>query len=454
MCGVTWTGLEAALAEIVGSEHVLREARFRHDASIARGLTGTPDAAVCPADPQQVAAVVTLCCRRGVPIVPRGGGSGYAGGAVPVDGGVVLSLERLRRVRSFDPALWRMEVEAGLTTRDVQRLAAESGLLFPPDPGAAEQSQIGGNAATDAGGPHAFKYGTTGAWVTGVEAVVAPGEVVRFGGPYRKDVSGYDLVSALVGSEGTLGVITALWLRLVPRPEARLPVVALYPDTESGAAAVLRVLEAGVVPAALDYLDAATVAVAGAGMPVARPEGFAVLAEVDGSCAEVDRQRAELLEALAPGASGVHLPDPAALWRWRDGVSLAVSAQRGGKLSEDVVVPVERLGEAVEEVVGLGEHHALPACSWGHAGDGNLHATFMLDPDDHDALGRAEQAAADVFAMADRLGGSVSGEHGIGVLKRAHVGARWTPRERALQQAIKRAFDPDGLMNPGKKLPA
>jgi glycolate oxidase subunit GlcD len=447
--------LGAQLAAIVGPGQMLEgDRRYETDASESRGLRAAPDAVVRPASTEQVARVVGACCRRGVPVVPRGGGTGYAGGAVATAGGVVVSLERMTRVRSFEPLLWRLEAEAGLTTRDVQRLARENGLLFAPDPGAAEQSQIGGNVATNAGGPHAFKYGTTGAWVTGVEAVVAPGEVVRFGGPLRKDVSAYDLTHLLVGSEGTLGIITAVWLRLIPRPESVLPVVALYPDAAAGGAAVQRVLGSGIVPAVLDYLDAVTVRAAGPAMPVPAPEGFALLAELDGAAAEVEGLRGDLLEALEPGAAGVHLPDAAALWRWREGISLAVAAQRGGKLSEDIAVPVEHLAEAVEEIVAIGEGIGLPGCSWGHAGDGNLHATFMIDAGDAGEIARAERGAAEVFALADRLGGSVSGEHGVGHLKREHVGRRWSPAERSLLLAVKRAFDPDDLMNPGKKLPA
>ena len=452
-------GLRAELTAIVGAEHLPDPgAPYDRDASESRGLRARADAVACPGTPQEAAAVVAACFRHGTPVVPRGGGTGFAGGAVAAGGGLVLSLERLTRVRSVDPLRWRMEVEAGVTTRDVQRLAAESGLYFPPDPGAAEQSQIGGNVATNAGGPHALKYGTTAAWVTGVEAVVAPGELVRVGGPYRKDVSGYDLCRLLAGSEGTLGVITAVWLRLIPRPGAAAPVAAFYPGTAAGVAAVDAVLGSGLVPAALEYLDAATMAAVAASMPVPGAGGFAVIAEVDGAPADVARQRAELLEAMRPGATLVHAPEApaeiAALWRWREGVSIGVAAQRGGKLSEDVVVPVEHLAEAIDAIVAIGARHDVPACSWGHAGDGNLHATFLIDRDDAAEIARAQAAAADVFALADRLGGSVSGEHGIGLLKRDHVGLRWTPRERALQRAVKHALDPQNLMNPGKKVPA
>ncbi|MDX6664890.1 MAG: glycolate oxidase [Solirubrobacteraceae bacterium] len=454
--------LRAELVSLLGPENVLDGSApgYDRDASESRGLRGEPDAVALAGSTEQVAGVVAACFRHGVAIVPRGGGTGFSGGAVAAGGGVVLSLERMTRVRSFEPLLWRMEVEAGLTTRDVQRLALENGLLFPPDPGAAEQSQIGGNVATNAGGPHAFKYGTTGAWVTGVEAVVAPGRVVRFGGPVRKDVSGYDLTHLLVGSEGTLAVITAVWLRLLPRPEVTLPVLALYPDTASGAAAVDRVRGSGLVPAALEYLDTATMEAVGASMPVVLPDApaFAVLAEIDGSAADVERGRPELIEALEPDAAALLVPETPAdvrsLWRWREGVSIGVTAQRGGKLSEDVVVPVEHLGAAIDAIVEIGARHGVPGCSWGHAGDGNLHATFMIDAADSDQRARAEAAAADVFTLAADLGGSVSGEHGIGLVKREHVAARWSADERALQLAVKRSFDPDNLMNPGKKVPA
>ena len=220
---------------------------------------------------------------------------------MPLDGGVVLGLERMTRVRAFEPLLWRICVEAGLRTAEVRRLARENGLFFPPDPGAAEQSQIGGNIATNAGGPHAFKYGVTGAWVTGLEAVVPPGEIVEIGGAIRKDVAGYDLKSLLVGSEGTLGVITAAWLKLLPAPEAALPVVAFHGGAEAGCRAIEGVLGAGLTVAALEYLDGGALAAAGGSFPGGIPEGaaFMVIAEADGA-----RGRGRARSARAGGGRG------------------------------------------------------------------------------------------------------------------------------------------------------
>ena len=431
------------LARIVGTEHV--EAGVR--VGDASGLSGEAAALVRPGTPEEVAAVVAWCYERDVAIVPVGGRTGYAGGCVPQVGApaVAIALDRLARVRSFEPLRWRMEAEAGVTTGTVARLARENGLLFPPDPGAAEQSQLGGNIATNAGGPHAFKYGVTGNWVTGVEAVLAPGELVRVGGPVRKDVAGYDLRALLIGSEGTLGIVTAAHLRFVPAPAAALPVAAAFATVREGCDAIDRVLGSGVVPAAIEYLDGRALAAAPPPFGVAAGAAMLVICE-----AESEGDRDELLAALGPGATA---PDARALWRWRDGVSHGVTAARGAKLSEDVAVPVDRLADAIEGTLAIGERHGLDACSWGHAGDGNVHATFLLDAGDDAQRARADAAALELFELARELGGTVSGEHGIGVLKRGQLSRQWPPAAVAAHRAIKDALDPKGLLNPGKKVP-
>jgi FAD/FMN-containing dehydrogenase len=291
--------------------------------------------------------------------------------------------------------------------------------------------------------------------VTGLEAVIPPGDVVAVGGPLRKDVAGYDLKSLLIGSEGTLGVITAAWLKLLPAPEAFLPVVAVYDSPGAGCEALARVVGSGLTVAALEYLDGRTLAAAGASFPGGLPvAGFMVLTEADGSLHGAKALQEEVIEALSDGAAHVHAPvadaEVAALWRWRDGVSIAVSAQRGGKVSEDIVVPFDRLGEAIEETLAIGSRHGLDTCSWGHAGDGNLHSTFMVSLDDEDELERAERAAVELFELASRLGGSISGEHGVGSVKRDYLLRHLDPRALEVHRQIKRAFDPKGLLNPGK----
>ncbi len=449
--------IERELRSVLGDAKVVApSAAYLADQTEARGVRGRADAVALPETAENVATIVAWCYEHGVPVVPRGGGTGYAAGAVPLDGGVVVSLERLDRVRSFDPLLWRMEVEAGMPTAAVRRTAREGGLLFAPDPGAAEQSQIGGNVATNAGGPHAYKYGVTGAWVTGLEVVVAPGELVRLGGPLRKDVASYDLTALLVGSEGTLGVITSIWLQLTPAPEAVLPVVGFFDGVRAGSAAIERLVGSGLPVAAIEYLDGGTMRYAGAGFPTEIPDGaFCVISEADGSPEEAARVREDVLEVLGEDALALHAPEQAAeiaaLWRWRDGVALRVDAQRGGKASEDIAVPLDRVGEAIEESLEIGAKLGLPAASWGHAGDGNLHTTFLVAADDPEEIRAATRASEELFALTLRLGGTISGEHGVGAIKRPWLERQLGPRAYELHTAIKQAFDPQNLLNPGKK---
>jgi len=448
------------LRAILGRAAVLDgvPAAYLHDATESHGLRGAAAAVVVPESPEQVAQAVAFCHARGIAVVPRGGGTGYAGGAVPLDGEVVVSLERLDRVRALDPLAWRMHVEAGVTTAHVHRLARDNGLAFPPDPGAAESSQIGGNIATNAGGPHAFKYGVTGRWVMGLEAVVAPGELIELGGAVRKDVAGYDLRSLLVGSEGTLGIVTAAWLRLIPAPERRCALVGFYPDVRTGCAAIEAAMGSGVVPAAIEFVDGDALAIMEAtGRSLgAAGHGFAVIVEADGSAAEVEIARGELHQALAPGAAELVAPgDDAgtgAVWEWRRTVSHAVVAWRGGKIGEDIAVPLDRLADAVEGTAAIGRRHDLPTCSYGHAGDGNVHSSLLVGRDDEDGHRRARAACEELFALAVELGGTVSGEHGVGVFKNGQLRRQWSPQAVALHRAVKAAFDPRNLFNPGKKL--
>jgi glycolate oxidase subunit GlcD len=449
----------AQLAAVLGPGGLLTDgiSAYASDATEHAGLYAPPDAVARPASTAQVQAIVSWAMKHRVPLVPRGGGSGFAGGAVAVDGGVIVDVGLMNRILEFTPELWRIHAQAGVTTATIQRVVRESGLRFPPDPGAAEQSQLGGNISTNAGGPHAFKYGVTGSWVTGLEAVVAPGDVVSFGGPIRKDVGAYDLARLLIGSEGTLGIITSAWLRLIPAPEAELPVVAAYSDPAEGCAAILRVLEAGIVPAAIEFLDRGALLAARDSFPVELGDDaeFLVITEADGSELEARAAAIELREALGPAALTIWSPgerrEVRALWRWRDGVSNAVAAQRGGKMSEDIVVPLDRLREAIERTVAIGDARGLPACSWGHAGDGNLHSTFMIDSSVASEVDRAREASRELHRMAIELGGSVSGEHGIGWWKRGVLELQLGSRELDLHRRVKSLFDPDGILNPGKK---
>jgi FAD/FMN-containing dehydrogenase len=450
------------LARIVGEGAVaipVADRSLLHDSTETRGLSGDALGAVFPGSTGEVAAVVRWCARTGVPFVPRGGGTGYAGGAVPDAGSLVIALRRMTAVREAVPQAWRMTVEAGLTTRSLQRAAAGEGLWFAPNPGAAEQSQIGGNIATNAGGPRSLRHGTVRAFVSGIEMVLATGEVLRAGGAARKNVESLDLVGLACGSEGTLGVITAAWLRLLPRPERMLPVIALYPDRAAGLAALEAAMACGCVPTSLEFIDARAFSAAAATYPRPLPitGAFAILAEAGGPAAAARVERDLLVEALTPGALSIDAPDSEAearaLESWRDGVSLGVVAVRGGKVSEDFAVPFDRLGDALEMVERVGAEHGVEVACWGHAGDGNVHASVMVDRSDPVALARAEAAALAFFAIPVGLSGALSGEHGIGRVKVAAAAAGLAPELLRSQLAIKRALDPKGIANPGRKLP-
>ncbi len=287
--------------------------------------------------------------------------------------------------------------------------------------------------------------------------MIPPGEIVQVGGPLRKDVAGYDVKNLLVGSEGTLGLITAAWLKLVPAPELELPVIGLYRDAEAGISAIERVLASGVVPAAIEYLDAVTLQYSGDAYPFGLPEGaaFMVITEADGSHAEARRVAAELQEALAEDAVAVHAPlepsEVSELWRWRGGAAFAILAQRGGAYSEDIAVPLDKLRDVARETLAIGERHNVPALSFGHAGDGNIHSTFLFSPDDLDEEQRADDACHELFELALRLGGTISGEHGVGWLKRGQLEHQLGPAGFELHNRIKQTFDPKNLLNPGKK---
>lgn len=451
------------LAAIVGAGGDVLPADFAdgvylHDETASRGIRGTAEAVVLPLDTATVSKVLAWCDANRVPLTVRGGGTGLAGGAVP-DGGIVLSLERMDRVRSFEPEWWRMEVEAGVSTAAARGLAAGAGLYLPPDPGAAGRSMIGGNVATNAAGPHSFKYGPFGNWVTGIEAVLPSGDVLRTGGSVRKDVAGLDLSSLLTGSEGTLAVITAVSLRLIPMPAGRLPAVFGFPAARSGSAALAACLSAGVLPAAIEFLDRPTLAAAGGGLAEIDPglasmadAGFMLVVEVDGGEDEATSQRERLVRTVSPTAGAAWTPldlEPiGAFWRWRAGVAGRVSAIEGGKAGDDIAVPVERLGEAIDTIHAIAAAEGLRACCWGHAGDGNIHANLLVGPGTDPA--RLAVASDAILSLAISLGGTITGEHGTGLTKRVHLSEQLGEAAMHVNRRIKLAFDPNNTLGPGK----
>ena len=447
----------------VGAAYVLadEESRTRYGAdALKRG--SAPDVVVLPAGTAQVSAVVRLCNEHRVPVVPRGAGTGYSGGAVPLRGGVVLSLERMNRILEIDEANLLAVVEPNVITGDLQDAVERVGLFYPPDPASLRMCAIGGNVAECAGGPRAFKYGTTKRYVLGLEAVLPTGEIVRTGGKTVKNVVGYDLTQLLVGSEGTLAVVTSVILRLIPRPPVQATIRATFGSIDDAVAAVVQVTRARVVPAAIELIDGESLeAVAqNLGVRSLAPAGTAalLLIEVDGVPAAVEEEALRVEQACREARAtevlrAVDEAERRELWRVRREMSLSLKMVAALKFNHDVVVPKGRIPQLFELIARLRHDFQLRIPSFGHAGDGNIHVNFMVDPADADEVARARAAEPALFAGVVALEGSISGEHGIGFSKAPFLPLELSGDEIALMQRIKRAFDPHGILNPGKIFP-
>jgi glycolate oxidase subunit GlcD len=418
-----------------------------------------PLAVVLPTRTEQVQEIVRVCANHGVAMVPRGAGTGTVGGAVPISPAVVIDLSRLNRLRALDRDNLLADVEAGMVTADFQRAVEEHGLFYPPDPASRETCTLGGNAATNAGGLRAVKYGVTSDWVAGLEVVLADGALIHTGVRTRKGVVGYDLTHLFIGSEGTLGLITALTLRLRPKPATKQTLLGLFADMQQAGRAVLAIANSGVIPAAMELMDAVALEVVRARVGDVAPAGHALLLiDVDGD-AESVRREAEAIERLWREQHAVEIrrandePSTQALWEARRAISQALYDLRPQKAADDVTVPLTALVPLFEGVERIAAEHRLLHACFGHAGDGNVHVNLLYDPRDADEVGRAKQAREAIFRLTLALGGTLSGEHGVGLSKRPYVAWEQSPALIAVQQRIKRALDPRNLFNPGKALP-
>ena len=419
-----------------------------------------PDAVVLPRDREQVLELVRACRRHRVPVVARGRGTNTTGAAVPVDGGVVVSFERMDRILDIRPGDRCAVVEPGVLNGDLQAALAPHGLFWPPDPTSAAFSTVGGNLACNAGGPRAVKYGASRDNVLALTAVTGAGELITSGTATTKGSTGLDLHRLLVGSEGTLALIVEATLRLTPAPPARRAMRAIYRDGSSAAQAVARLMAQPVAPSMLEFMDAHAVRLArdvgGADLP---PDAGALLMiEADGDAARLPHDIEALMRAA--GGDGLVSLDDAAddaartrLWSARKALSPALRTLAPGKINEDVVVPVSRIPQLVDGVQVLAREFDLPIVCFGHAGNGNLHVNLMYDPADASQSQRAHAALARVFALAISLGGTLSGEHGIGLAKRDFMPQAVDAPTLALMRQVKAVFDPDGILNPGKLLP-
>ena len=448
------TELAALLGDGWRPDAAAREAQASDDSR----RHALPDAVALPQTREQVIALVRACRAHRVPLVARGAGTGTTGAAVPSHGGIAVSFARMNRVLELRPADRCAVVEPGLLNGQLQNALQPHGLFWPPDPSSAELCSIGGNLATNAGGPRAVKYGATRDNVLGLVAVTGAGDLIRCGGVYTKCSSGFDLTRLIVGSEGTLALIVEATLKLAPRPQAQAGLRAFYRDAASAAAAVSRLMAQPVVPAMLEFMDRRSLELLrpnGSDVPAA---GAMLLIEADGSVDALP----DLLAALGAAAEGDGLVDMDVatdgiardrLWAARRALSPALRSIAPGKINEDVVVPVSRIPDLVAGVEALADAYALTIVCFGHAGNGNLHVNILYHPDDADETTRALAALPRVFELALGLGGALSGEHGIGLSKRDFMARAYDAPTLETMRAVKRALDPDGILNPGKLLP-
>lgn len=450
--------LHAKLSRILPPERVAtsRAQRLCY-AYDATQLNVVPEAVVFPETAEEVVALVRFANDTGTPLVPRGAGTGFVGGSVPVEGSVVLSLERMNRILEIDRDDLVAVVEPGVVTDDLHRAVEKEGLFYPPDPSSSASCTLGGNAACAATGPRSVKYGGTRDYVLAVDGVLPTGEWITTRSRAVKRVVGYDLARLLVGTEGTLGVITRMTLRLLPLPAAVRTLLALFPGVQEAARAVSRTIAGGLIPRACEFMDHRSLDLVRrhGGVRVEDGARAMLVLEVDGSEFEVERDAARLADLCREeGALAVRQAatkaDVANVWSARKALSQAMYEVAPTKINEDVVVPRSALPDLVAAVDAMAERSRLPIVCFGHAGEGNLHVNIMADRSDADAMARAEKVVRELFEVVVGLNGSVSGEHGIGLTKAEYLPMEAGDAAMGVMRRIKNALDPNNILNPGK----
>lgn len=452
---------ELGAAAIVGPGHERLDDYGRDESPLPEFFP--PECAVLVESTEQAAAVLRICAERKVPVTPRGAGSGMCGGALPIAGGVVLSTERMQRIKEIDPADLVAVVEPGVVTGVLQAAVEEQGLFYPPDPASLEFCSIGGNAATNAGGPRAFKYGVTREYVLGLEVALMGGEILRCGRRTAKGVTGYDLVAGFVGTEGTFGVITELVLKLLPRPPAAATVLGVFADVAAAGSAITMLLRGGLRPRVLELADKHSIDHIRAKSRYRFPEnaGAIVLIEVDGEpesmtmMMEQIGMRCDELGALDVLAA-TEPAERAAVWQARRLISPALKEGYRIKVNEDICVPRGKIVEMLARIDRVSAETGIATAVFGHAGDGNLHCNFLSNEDPEDPAVRKKMwaAAEQVFIHTVALGGTLSGEHGVGLTKRDYMHLEMSEQVLEWQRRWKLMWDPQNLLNPGKKIPA
>jgi glycolate oxidase len=419
-----------------------------------------PDAVCFPGNTQEVSAVLNLANSEGFFVIPRGSGSGMTGGSLAVSGGVILVMARFNRILEIDKGNLIAHVEPGVVTGRFHRAVEKEGLFYPPDPASSEFATLGGNMAECAGGPRAVKYGVTRDYVLGLEAVLPTGEIIHTGVKTSKGVVGYDLTRLLIGSEGTLGIITQMTLRLLPLPEAVRAMTAVFDKLETAAETVSKVIARGIIPRTIEFMDNASIRCVESRLKIGLPvEAEALLLiEVDGTTHETDSIINQLKTVcISVGAKNIRIAETKEeadnLWKARKAISPALYQFAPDKINEDIVVPRSKIPDMVRKINMLKEKTGLTMVSFGHAGDGNIHFNIMLDKKNKTELKKAEYAIDVLFDYTLKLGGTISGEHGVGITKAAYIEKEIGSVELNLMKKIKKVFDPKGILNPGKIFP-
>ena len=447
-----------ALEKIVGPHHISdRDTDLQCYSYDATQISVRPEAVIFPESASEISRIMVLANRHRFPVVPRGAGSGFSGGSVPIQGGLVLVLLRLNRIKKIDTKNFLAVVEPGVITKDFQQAVEAQGLFYPPDPSSLAFSSLGGNVAECAGGGRAVKYGVTRDYVLGLEVVLPTGEIIKTGVRTTKGVVGYDLTRLLIGSEGTLGVITEITVKLLTKPESKRTILAFFDRLAPATQAVVELFQSGVLPSILEFMDQPSIQVVEEYLHLGLPtEAKALLLiEIDGreesisSQAESIQQTLERLEAIGfRMTSSAQEADE--LWKARRTISPALFRLKPNKINEDIVVPRDKIPEAIERFQEIGSRLGLLIVSFGHAGDGNIHVNVMYDAKNPEEDAKAKTAVEEIFRTVMALGGTLSGEHGVGLTKAPYLSMELDPVSIALMKKIKSLFDPNNILNPGK----
>ncbi|KRF59461.1 glycolate oxidase subunit GlcD [Bacillus sp. Soil768D1] len=421
------------------------------------GYQSMPDAVIKPGCTNEVAAIVKVCNEHKVPIIPRGSGTNLSGGTCPTEGGLVLLFNRMNSLLEIDEENLTATVRPGLITLDLISAVEKKGLFYPPDPSSMKISTIGGNINENSGGLRGLKYGVTRDYVIGLEVVLPNGDIIRTGGKLAKDVAGYDLTKLFVGSEGTLGIVTEAILKLIPIPETTKTMLALYQDLDAAAQSVAKIISNKIIPVTLEFLDRPTLIVVEEFAKIGLPTNVeaVLLIEQDGPPEVVERDMKRMADiCLEEKAVSVEIAetelDAVALKTARRTALSALARLKPTTILEDATVPRSEIAKMVRAINEIATKHNVNICTFGHAGDGNLHPTCITDARDHDEMERVELAFADIFAVAIDLGGTITGEHGVGAMKAPYLEWKLKKEGIAAMKGIKQAFDPNNIMNPGK----